>query len=335
MEQIAKSNPRSKPRSKHRHKIALVGGGNIGGLLAQIACQKNMGDIVIFDINAKLAQGKALDIACSEPVENFNADLQGGSEPSMLNGADVVIVTAGLPRKPGMSRDDLVESNAKIVSSIAKHIAEQAPQAFVICITNPLDVMVGHLQRQANLEPQKIVGMAGVLDSARFRRFLADEIGVSTKDVSAFVLGGHGDTMLPLARYSSVAGIPLPEIVRMGWISQKKIDEIVERTRKGGAEVVNLMGTSAYFAPASAAIAMAQAYLKDQKRILPCAAYCQGQYGVDKLYLGVPALIGASGVEKIVEINLTDEEKILFHKSVEAVKNLNEILEKLISQNKV
>ena len=234
-----------------------------------------------------------------------------------------------------MSRDDLVESNAKIISSIAKHISSQAAEAFVICITNPLDVMVGHLQRESGLAPHKIVGMAGVLDSARFRRFLADELGVSSEDVSAFVLGGHGDAMVPLTRYSSVAGIPLPEIVRMGWISQARIDEIVSRTRSGGAEVVELMGTSAYFAPAAAAVSMARSYLRDQKRILPCAAYCDGQYGVDGLYVGVPALIGANGVERVVEISLDDEERALFNQSVDAVRGLNEVLEQLKADKKI
>ncbi len=322
-------------QSIRRAKIALVGGGNIGGLLAQLICEKNLGDVSIFDIQGGVAQGKALDISCSAPIESFDSTLRGGSEEALLANADVIIVTAGLPRKPGMSRDDLVESNAKIVSSIAKHIASQAADAFVICITNPLDVMVGHLQREAGLDPHKVVGMAGVLDSARFRRFLADELGVSTQDVSAFVLGGHGDSMVPLARYSSVGGIPLPEIVSMGWISQGRIDEIVARTRAGGAEVVELMGTSAYFAPAAAAISMAQSYLKDQKRILPCAAYCEGQYGVAGLYVGVPALIGANGVEKIVEISLDEEEKSLFGKSVEAVKTLNSVLDKLRAAKKI
>ena len=318
-----------------RAKIALIGGGNIGGLLAQIICEKNLGDVSIFDINAGVAQGKALDISCSAPIDSFDATLRGGSDSELLADADVIIVTAGLPRKPGMSRDDLVESNAKIISSIAKHIASEAPQAFVICITNPLDVMVGHLQREAGLAPHKIVGMAGVLDSARFRRFLADELGVSTQDVNAFVLGGHGDTMVPLARYSSVAGIPLPEIIKMGWLSQTRLDEIVARTRSGGAEVVGLMGTSAYFAPAAAAISMAQSYLKDQKRILPCAAYCAGEYGVDGLYVGVPALIGANGVEKIIEISLDEEEKSLFGKSVEAVETLNKVLVQLRADKKI
>ena len=324
------------PNSKNsRAKIGLVGGGNIGGILAQLTCEKNLGDVAIFDINPGTAQGKALDIASSAAVEGFHATLQGGDDPAILKGSQVIIVTAGLPRKPGMSRDDLVESNAKIVSSIAKHIKVQAPEAFVVCITNPLDVMVGHLQREAQMPPEKVVGMAGILDSARFRHFLALELGVSEQDVSAFVLGGHGDSMVPLARYSSVAGIPLPEIVRMGWTTQGKIDAIVERTRKGGAEVVGLMGTSAYFAPAASAVAMAQAYLHDEKRIFPCAAYCKGSYGVDGLYVGVPALIGAGGIEKIVEIELAEQERTLFQQSIDAVSALNDVLAALQKQGKL
>ena len=324
------------PSSKiSRPKIGLVGGGNIGGILAQLACEKNLGDVVIFDINPGTAQGKALDIASSAAVEGFHANLEGGDDPAILKDAQVIIVTAGLPRKPGMSRDDLVESNAKIVSSIAKHIKEQAPDSFVICITNPLDVMVGHLQREAQMPHEKVVGMAGVLDSARFRHFLSLELGVSEQDISAFVLGGHGDSMVPLVRYSSVAGIPLPEVVRMGWTTQEKIDAIVDRTRNGGAEVVKLMGTSAYFAPAASAIAMAQAYLRDEKRIFPCAAYCQGLYGVEGLYVGVPALIGAGGIEKIIEIELAAQEQTLFQQSIDAVSALNEVLAALKQQGKL
>ena len=324
------------PSSKiSRPKIGLVGGGNIGGILAQLACEKNLGDVVIFDINPGTAQGKALDIASSAAVEGFHANLEGGDDPAILKDAQVIIVTAGLPRKPGMSRDDLVESNAKIISSIAKHIKEQAPDSFVVCITNPLDVMVGHLQREAQMPHEKVVGMAGVLDSARFRHFLSLELGVSEQDISAFVLGGHGDSMVPLVRYSSVAGIPLPEVVRMGWTTQEKIDAIVARTRNGGAEVVKLMGTSAYFAPAASAIAMAQAYLRDEKRIFPCAAYCQGLYGVEGLYVGVPALIGAGGIEKIIEIELAAQEQTLFQQSIDAVSALNEVLAALKQQGKI
>ena len=324
------------PSSKiSRPKIGLVGGGNIGGILAQLACEKNLGDVVIFDINPGTAQGKALDIASSAAVEGFHANLEGGDDPAILKDAQVIIVTAGLPRKPGMSRDDLVESNAKIISSIAKHIKEQAPDSFVVCITNPLDVMVGHLQREAQMPHEKVVGMAGVLDSARFRHFLSLELGVSEQDISAFVLGGHGDSMVPLVRYSSVAGIPLPEVVRMGWTTQEKIDAIVDRTRNGGAEVVKLMGTSAYFAPAASAIAMAQAYLRDEKRIFPCAAYCQGLYGVEGLYVGVPALIGAGGIEKIIEIELAAQEQTLFQQSIDAVSALNEVLAALKQQGKI
>lgn len=309
-----------------RNKIALVGAGNIGGTLALLAGLKDLGDVVLFDIVDGVPQGKALDIAEASPVEGFDAVLAGASDYSAIAGADVVIVTAGIPRKPGMSRDDLIGTNAKVMKSVGEGIKANCPDAFVICITNPLDVMVGLLQKYSGLPKNKVVGMAGVLDSARFRYFLAEEFGVSVEDVTAFVLGGHGDTMVPLIRYSTVAGIPVPDLIKMGWSSQDKIDQIVQRTRDGGAEIVGLLKTgSAFYAPASSAIVMAESYLKDKKRVLPCAAYVDGQYGLDGLYVGVPVVLGSDGVEKIVEIELNDDEKTMFDNSVNAVKTLNEV----------
>lgn len=317
-----------------RNKIALVGSGNIGGTLALLAGLKELGDIVLFDIAEGMPQGKALDIAQASPVEGFDAAVSGANDYSALKGADVVIVTAGVPRKPGMSRDDLIGINAKVMKAVGAGIKENCPNAFVICITNPLDVMVGLLQRESGLPANKVVGMAGVLDSARFRYFLAQEFGVSVEDVTAFVLGGHGDTMVPLIRYSTVAGIPVPDLIKMGWSTQEKIDQIVQRTRDGGAEIVNLLKTgSAFYAPASSAIEMADAYLKDKKRVLPCAAYVKGQYGLDGLYVGVPVVLGAGGVEKVVEISLNDDEKAMFDHSVNAVKGLNEALAKVEAGN--
>jgi len=313
-----------------RNKIALVGAGNIGGTLALLAGLKELGDIVLFDIAEGLPQGKALDIAQASPVEGFDAALSGANDYAALKDADVVIVTAGVARKPGMSRDDLIGINAKVMKSVGAGIRENCPNAFVICITNPLDVMVGLLQRESGLPANKVVGMAGVLDSARFRYFLSQEFGVSVEDVTAFVLGGHGDTMVPLIRYSTVAGIPVPDLIKMGWSSEEKIAQIVQRTRDGGAEIVNLLKTgSAFYAPASSAIEMADAYLKDKKRVLPCAAYVKGQYGLDGLYVGVPVVLGAGGVEKIVEISLNADEKTMFDHSVNAVKGLNEALAKV------
>ena len=307
-----------------RNKIALVGAGNIGGTLALLAGLKELGDVVLFDIVDGIPQGKALDIAEASPVEGFDAAVSGANDYSDIAGADVVIVTAGIARKPGMSRDDLIGTNTKVMHSVGKGIKNHCPDAFVICITNPLDVMVGVLQKACGLPTNKVVGMAGVLDSARFRYFLAEEFEVSVEDVTAFVLGGHGDTMVPLVRYSAVAGIPVPDLIKMGWSTQGKLDEIVQRTRDGGAEIVKLLKTgSAFYAPASSAIEMAEAYIKDKKRVLPCAAYCEGVYDLDGLYVGVPAVLGAGGVERIVEIEMNADERSMFDHSVEAVKELN------------
>ena len=306
-----------------RNKIALIGAGNIGGTLALLAGLKQLGDVVLFDVVEGMPQGKALDIAEASPVERFDANVTGANDYAALQGADVVIVTAGIARKPGMSRDDLLGINLKVMRSVGEGIAQYAPDAFVICITNPLDAMVWALREITGLPHNKVVGMAGVLDSARFRHFLADEFDVSVEDVTAFVLGGHGDTMVPLTRYSTIGGIPLPDLVEMGWTSQDKIDAIVQRTRDGGAEVVSLLKTgSAFYAPAAAAIQMADAYLKDKRRLLPCAAHLSGEYGIDDLYVGVPVIIGANGVEKVVEINLQGEEKEGFDSSVDAVRGL-------------
>jgi len=306
-----------------RKKIALIGGGMIGGTLAHLAALKELGDIVIFDIAEGLPQGKALDLSQSGPVEGFNGKLSGANSYEAIAGADVCIVTAGVARKPGMSRDDLLGINLKVMASVGAGIKQYAPNAFVICITNPLDVMVWALQKYCGLPPEKVVGMAGVLDSARFRHFLAEEFNVSVQDVTAFVLGGHGDTMVPLIRYSAVSGIPVPDLIKMGWSTQEKIDKIVQRTRDGGAEIVGLLKTgSAYYAPASSAIEMAESYLKDKRRLLPCAAHLTGQYGVKDTYVGVPVVIGANGVERIAEIALSDEDKAGFKKSVDAVHGL-------------
>ncbi|TDX65739.1 malate dehydrogenase (NAD) [Methylosinus sp. sav-2] len=306
-----------------RKKIALIGAGHIGGTLAHLIGLKELGDVVLFDIASGVPQGKALDLSQSAPVEGFDARIAGADDYSAIAGADVVIVTAGVPRQPGMSRDDLLTINLGVVSKVGAGIKAYAPNAFVICITNPLDVMVWALQKASGLPTNKVVGMAGVLDSARFRFFLAEELNVSVEDVSAFVLGGHGDDMVPSVRYSTVAGIPLPDLVAMGWTTQAKIDAIVDRTRKGGGEIVGLLKTgSAYYAPASAAIAMAESYLKDKRRVLPCAAYLDGQYGVSGVYVGVPVVIGANGVERIVEISLDAAEQQMFDKSVGSVKTL-------------
>jgi malate dehydrogenase len=306
-----------------RPKIALIGAGQIGGTLAHLAALKELGDVILFDIAEGTPQGKALDIAESGPVDGFDAALRGTNSYEDIAGASVCIVTAGVPRKPGMSRDDLLGINLKVMKSVGEGIAANAPDAFVICITNPLDAMVWALREFSGLPHEKVCGMAGVLDSARFRHFLAEEFEVSVKDVSAFVLGGHGDTMVPLTRYSTVAGIPLPDLVAMGWTSQEKLDAIVQRTRDGGAEIVGLLKTgSAFYAPATSAIEMAEAYLKDQKRVLPCAAHLTGQYGLKDLYVGVPSVIGAAGIERIVEITLDKAEKAMFDKSVEAVQGL-------------
>ncbi len=308
-----------------RPKIALIGAGNIGGTLAHLAAVKELGDVVLFDIADGLPQGKALDIAESGPSEGFDAAMSGTSDYADIAGADVCIVTAGVARKPGMSRDDLLGINLKVMKSVGEGIAAHAPNAFVICITNPLDAMVWALREFSGLPHNKVCGMAGVLDSARFAHFLSEEFNVSMRDVTAFVLGGHGDTMVPSVRYSTVAGIPLPDLVEMGWTTQDKLDAIVQRTRDGGAEIVGLLKTgSAYYAPATSAIEMAEAYLKDQKRVLPCAAYCNGEFGVDGMYVGVPTVIGAGGIERIVDIKLNEDEQAGFDNSVNAVKGLIE-----------
>jgi len=306
-----------------RNKIALIGAGQIGGTLALLAGLKELGDVVLFDIADGVPQGKALDLAEAAPVEGFDAKLSGASSYEAIAGSDVIIVTAGVPRKPGMSRDDLLGINLKVMEAVGAGIKQYAPDAFVICITNPLDAMVWALQKACGLPANKVVGMAGVLDSARFRYFLADEFNVSVQDVTAFVLGGHGDDMVPSVRYSTVAGIPLPDLVKMGWTTQERIDAIVKRTRGGGGEIVNLLKTgSAFYAPASSAIAMAESYLKDQRRVLPCAAYLDGEYGVKGMYVGVPVILGANGVEKIVEISLDADETKMFATSVASVKSL-------------
>src|SRR3954471_6637017 len=313
-----------------RKKIALVGAGQIGGTLAHLAGLKELGDVILFDIAEGVPQGKSLDIAESSPVDGFDAQYVGTQDYADIQGADVIIVTAGVPRKPGMSRDDLLGINLKVMAAVGDGIKQYAPNAFVICITNPLDAMVWALQKFSGLKPNKIVGMAGVLDSARFRYFLAEEFNVSVEDVTAFVLGGHGDDMVPSVRYSTVAGIPLPDLIKMGWTTQEKLDAIVKRTRGGGGEIVNLLKTgSAFYAPASSAISMAESYLKDQRRVLPCAAYLNGQYGVDNLYVGVPVVLGANGVEKIVEIEFDASEKEMFAKSVASVKGLVDACKKI------
>jgi malate dehydrogenase len=308
-----------------RNKIALIGGGQIGGTLALLIGLKELGDVMLFDIVEGLPQGKTLDIAQSAPVEGFDAKFSGTNSYAGIAGADVVIVTAGVPRKPGMSRDDLLGINLKVMSAVGEGIKTHAPHAFVICITNPLDAMVWALRQFSGLPHNKVVGMAGVLDSARFRHFLAEEMNVSVEDVSAFVLGGHGDTMVPTPRFATVAGIPLPELVKMGWLKQERLDKIIQRTRDGGAEIVGLLKTgSAFYAPASSAIAMAESYLRDKKRVLPCAVHMDGPYGVKDVYVGAPVVIGAGGVERVVELDLNAEERAMFTKSVESVRGLIE-----------
>ena len=308
-----------------RNKIALIGAGNIGGTLAHLAAARELGDIVLFDVVEGVPEGKALDLAQCGPVEGFDAKLKGSQDYADIAGADVIIVTAGVARKPGMSRDDLLGINLKVMKAVGEGIKANAPGAFVICITNPLDAMVWALREFSGLPHHMVVGMAGVLDSSRFRHFLAEEFGVSVQDVTAFVLGGHGDTMVPVVEYSTVAGIPIPDLIKMGWSTKERIDAIVQRTRSGGGEIVALLKTgSAFYAPATSGIEMAESYLKDKKRLLPCAVHLSGQYGVDNLYVGVPCVIGAGGVEKIVEIELKDEAKANFQVSVDAVKELLE-----------
>jgi len=313
-----------------RKKLAMIGAGMIGGTLAHIAAQKELGDIVLFDIVEGIPQGKGLDISESSPVDGYDSRLTGAQDYADIAGADVCIVTAGVARKPGMSRDDLVGINLKVMKAVGEGIAKHAPNALVICITNPLDAMVWALQKFSKLPHNKVIGMAGILDSSRFRYFLAEEFNVSVESVSAFVLGGHGDTMVPLIRYSTVAGIPLPDLIEMGWTTQAKIDAIVERTRKGGGEIVGLLKTgSAYYAPAASAIQMAESYLKDKKLVVPCAAYLTGQYGLNDLYVGVPIVLGAEGAERIVEVRLNVDEKAMFDKSIDAVRELMDACIKL------
>jgi malate dehydrogenase len=313
-----------------RNKIALIGAGQIGGTLAHLVGLKELGDVVLFDIAEGIPQGKALDIAQSSPVDGFDAGFAGVNSYEAIDGATVCIVTAGVPRKPGMSRDDLLGINLKVMEQVGAGIKKYAPKAFVICITNPLDAMVWALQKACGLPKQMVIGMAGVLDSARLRYFLADEFNVSVKDVSAFVLGGHGDTMVPVVRYSTVAGIPLPDLIKMGWTTQARVDEIMNRTRNGGAEIVNLLKTgSAFYAPAASAIAMAESYLKDQKRVLPCAAWLNGEYGIKELYVGVPVVIGSKGVERIVELELNSSEREMFDKSAASVQGLVDACRKI------
>ncbi|MFH1794388.1 MAG: malate dehydrogenase [Pseudomonadota bacterium] len=308
-----------------RNKIALIGSGMIGGTLAHLIGLKELGDVVMFDIAEGIPQGKGLDIAQSTPVEGVDARYQGANDYSAIKDADVCIVTAGVPRKPGMSRDDLLGINLKVMEQVGAGIKKYAPKAFVICITNPLDAMVWALQKFSGLPKSHVVGMAGVLDSARFRHFLAEEFKVSVEDVSAMTLGGHGDDMVPMVRYSTVAGIPLPDLIKMGWTSKEKLDAIVERTRKGGGEIVGLLKSgSAYYAPAASAVSMAEAYLRDKKRVLPCAAHLSGQYGLKDMYVGVPVVIGAGGVERVIEIDFNKAEQKMFDKSVAAVQGLCE-----------
>ena len=313
-----------------RHRIALIGAGQIGGTLAHLVGLKELGDVVLFDIAEGIPQGKALDLVESSPVDGFDAKIVGTNSYEAMQGADVCIVTAGVPRKPGMSRDDLLGINLKVMEQVGSGIRKYAPDAFVICITNPLDAMVWALQKACGLPKTMVVGMAGVLDSSRFRYFLADEFNVSVEDVTAFVLGGHGDTMVPLVRYSAVAGIPIPDLIKIGWTSQARVDAIVQRTRDGGAEIVNLLKSgSAFYAPAAAAVAMAESYLRDKKRVLPAAAYLSGEYGVRDLYVGVPVVIGAKGVERVVEIELNGAEREMFDKSVTAVRTLVDACRKI------
>jgi malate dehydrogenase len=313
-----------------RNKIALIGAGQIGGTLAHLIGLKELGDVVMFDIAEGTPQGKSLDLAQSSPVDGFDANFTGVNTYEPIEGADVCIVTAGVPRKPGMSRDDLLSINLKVMEQVGAGIKKYAPNSFVICITNPLDAMVWALQKTCGLPKQMVVGMAGVLDSARFRYFLADEFNVSVQDVTAFVLGGHGDTMVPLPRYSTVAGIPLPDLVKMGWTTQARVDEIVNRTANGGAEIVNLLKTgSAFYAPAASAINMAESYLRDKKRVLPCAAWLNGEYGINDLYVGVPVVLGAKGVERIVEIELSSAERDAFERSAASVQTLVDACKKI------
>jgi malate dehydrogenase len=314
-----------------RARIALIGAGQIGGTLAHLVGLRELGDIVLFDVVEGVPEGKALDIAEASPIAGFDANIAGTSAYAAIKNADVCIVTAGVARKPGMSRDDLLDINLKVMEQVGAGIKKYAPKAFVICVTNPLDAMVWALQKFSGLPKDMVVGMAGVLDSARFRYFIATEFDVSVEDVTAFVLGGHGDTMVPLVRYSTVAGIPLPDLVTMGWTTRQRIDEIVQRTRDGGAEVIALLKTgSAFYAPAHSAVAMAESYLRDKKRVLPCAVCLKGEYGIRDRYIGVPAVIGAKGVERVIEIDLNRQERQMFDHSVAAVDGLIEACVKIV-----
>jgi malate dehydrogenase len=316
-----------------RTKIALIGAGMIGGTLAHLIGLKELGDVVLFDIVEGVPGGKSLDISQAGAVEGYDARYKPTNAYADIEGADVIIITAGVPRKPGMSRDDLLSINLKVMEQAGAGIRKYAPNAFVIVITNPLDAMVWALQKACGLPKNKVIGMAGVLDTGRFRTFLAEEMKVSVEDVSAVVLGGHGDDMVPIARYSTVGGIPLPDLIKMGWLTQAKLDAIIDRTRKGGGEIVNLLKTgSAFYAPASSAIQMAESYIKDKRRVLPCAAFLNGEYGVKGMYVGVPVVIGANGVEKIVEIELNAAERAMFQKSVESVKGLVDACTKIAPQ---
>ena len=317
-----------------RKKIALIGAGQIGGTMALLAAQKELGDVVMIDVAEGVPDGKSLDLYQASPVEGFNAALEGGSDYALMKDADVVIVTAGLPRKPGMSRDDLIGINTNIIKQVGQQIKEWAPDAFVIVVTNPLDVMVWAMQQVTGFDPSRVVGMAGILDGARFRAFLAEELAVSVEDVQTLVLGGHGDAMVPLTRYTSVAGIPLPELIQMGWIKRQRVDELIQRTRDGGAEIVKLLKTgSAFYAPAASAIQMAESYLKDQKHILACAAHLDGEYGQRDVYAGVPVIIGAGGVEKVIQLQLNEEEQGMFDSSVKNVQNLIDVARQILRPN--
>ncbi len=309
-----------------RKKVDLIGAGQIGGTLALLAAQKELGDIVLYDIVEGVPQGKGLDILQLTPVEACNTSIKGTNSYEEIAGADICIVTAGLPRKPGMSRDDLVNTNTKIIKEVAENIKKYAPDSFVIVITNPLDAMVYVMQKVTEFPKNRVMGMAGVLDSARFRAFISLETSISVEDITAFVLGGHGDDMVPLPRYSTIAGIPLPDFPGL---TKEKIEAIVQRTRQGGGEIVNLLKTgSAFYAPAASAIAMAESILKDQKRVFPCAVLCEGEYGYNGIFMGVPVILGKNGVEKIIEIQLTPEEKSALNKSAQSVKNLMDIVDK-------
>ena len=306
-----------------RAKIALIGAGMIGGTLAHVAAREGLGDVVLFDIIEGVPDGKALDLAEATPVIGVDAHLKGAGDYAAIAGADVAIVTAGVPRKPGMSRDDLLGINLKVMKSVGEGLKTHAPGAFVICITNPLDAMVWALRQFSGLPHAKVIGMAGVLDSARFRYFLAEAIGISVRDVHAWTLGGHGDDMVPMVRHSTVGGLPLPDAVRQGLLTQEALEAIVKRTRGGGGEIVALLKTgSAFYAPAESAIAMAAAHLRDEKRVLPCAAHLSGEYGLSDIYVGVPTVIGAGGAERIIEFPLDAGEQAMFAKSVASVRGL-------------